>query len=114
MSEVIERDQSTGRFVTGNIGGGRKPGSRNRFAGQVVDDVYADWQEHGLEAIRRVRQDNPAAYLQFVSRLLPQEVIATSLSVHAAIDPANVITNFRMALAVLGNLDGGDVTDGGE
>jgi hypothetical protein len=101
---LIERNQTNGRFLPGNRGnGGRRPGSRNRFAGQVVDDVYADWQQYGPEALRRVRRENPAAYLQFVSRLLPQEAIVTSLSVRATVNPADFVGTFRAAVAALGN-----------
>lgn len=75
------RDPHTGRFLTGNNGsGGRRRGSRNRLAEAFVADVYEEYCQHGKDALRRVREDNPFAFLSMVVRLLPQkyEVEATS------------------------------------
>jgi hypothetical protein len=40
------RDANTGRFVSGNNGGGRPKGSRNKLTTEFIDDLYAKWQEH--------------------------------------------------------------------
>jgi len=70
-----ERDPGTGRFVTGNIGGGRPKGSRNKLAEIIFADSLDDWQEGGREALRRLREEDPAAYARFQSSLLPKELI---------------------------------------
>ena len=37
----------------------------------LVDDLVADWRQHGREAIRRVRQWAPQRYIQLVAALAP-------------------------------------------
>jgi len=36
----------------------------------MLADLYADWCEHGAEAIRQVREDDPAAYLKVIAFLV--------------------------------------------
>lgn len=36
--------------------------------------MLADWQEHGADAIARMRQADPAAYVRVVASLLPRHV----------------------------------------
>lgn len=52
--------------------------SRNRSAGAArpippafVDDLIADWHEHGREAIQRVRKWAPQRYVHLVAALAP-------------------------------------------
>lgn len=75
------RDALTGRFLPGNSGnGGRRRGSRSKLAEAFIADVYDEYCEHGRDAIRRVREENPVAFVAMIVRLLPQkfEVEATS------------------------------------
>jgi hypothetical protein len=66
-----ERDEKTGRFVLGNFGGpGRPKGSRNQLGEALLADLYADWLEHGAEAIRQVREARPADYLKIVAMIV--------------------------------------------
>src|SRR5262249_10827575 len=53
---------------------GRPKGSRNKLAEAFIADVYADWLEHGILALVRVREKQPAAYLRFVAALLTQHI----------------------------------------
>jgi len=62
-----------GRFLTGNNGGGRPKGARNKLGEAFIADLYSDWSEHGAETIRRVRADKPADYVKVVAGLLPKE-----------------------------------------
>jgi hypothetical protein len=68
------RDAKTGRFVSGNNGGGRPKGSRNKLTTEFLDDLYAKWQEHGAEVLERVIRDDPAAFLRTVAQILPKEI----------------------------------------
>src|SRR5215469_6974149 len=68
------RDAKTGRFLTGNNGGGRKVGSRNKLTTEFLDDLYAKWQQHGPDVLERVIRDDPAAFLRTVAQLLPKEI----------------------------------------
>lgn len=69
-----EKDPETGRFVTGNIGGGRPKGSRAKLGEAFLDDMYADWQENGIAVIQAVRADKPDVYLKVVASILPKDV----------------------------------------
>lgn len=68
------KDKKTGRFVTGNSGGGRPKGSRNKLGEAFLDDLYADWKENGAQALKDCRTDNPAAYVKVVASILPKQV----------------------------------------
>lgn len=68
-----ERDEK-GRFITGNIGGGRPKGARNKLGELFLSDMYADWQENGIEAIKAVRAEKPDVYLKVVASILPKEL----------------------------------------
>ena len=70
----VEKDPKTGRFVTGNSGGGRPKGSRNKLGEAFLDNLYADWQENGVQALKDCRIQNPAAYVKTVASLLPKQV----------------------------------------
>jgi hypothetical protein len=71
---ISERDNH-GRFLTGNSGGGRRKGSRNKLTERFLDTVANDFAEHGAEAIAKVRVDDPATYLKIVGALIPRELI---------------------------------------
>jgi hypothetical protein len=79
------RDAKTGRFVTGNNGGGRKLGSRNKLTTEFLDDLYAKWQKHGPDVLERVIRDDPAVFLRTVAQILPTEIDA-ALNVNAGSD----------------------------
>src|SRR5580700_2301367 len=64
-----------GRFLTGNNGGGRRKGSRNKLTERFLNTIADDFAEHGAEAIARVRTDDPAMYLKLVGSLVPRELI---------------------------------------
>jgi hypothetical protein len=76
------RDATTVRFKTGNNGGGRKKGSRNKLTTEFHDDLYAKRQQHGADVLERVIRDDPAAFLRTVAQTLPKEIDA-ALNVNA-------------------------------
>ena len=69
-----ERD-AHGRFLTGNSGGGRRKGSRNKLTERFLDTIANDFAEHGAEAIANVRTTDPATYLKIVGSLIPRNLI---------------------------------------
>ena len=69
-----EQDKKTGRFITGNNGGGRPKGSRNRLSEDFLRALHEDFQENGVEAIRRVRLERPQDYIKVIAGLLPKEM----------------------------------------
>jgi hypothetical protein len=69
-NSVSIRDER-GRYLKGIAGGpGRPPGSRNRLTEDFLGDLHAAWQEHGREAIDRVIDERPEAFLAIVARTI--------------------------------------------
>lgn len=69
-----EQDPSTGRFVSGNIGGGRKKGSRNILGEAFLRDMQEAWDVKGPEVISEVIEKDPAAFLRAMVQILPREM----------------------------------------
>ena len=97
-----QRDSKTGRFVTGNIGGGRKMGSRNKLTTEFLDDVYCKWQKHGGEVLDRVIKDRPDQFLRIVAGLMPTKLDQTMLSVNVELAEARTFDEmYQTALKAL-------------
>lgn len=62
-----------GRFVSGNIGGGRPKGSRNKLGEAFLKALQEDFDEHGAEAIVQTRVTKPEVYVRVIAGLLPSE-----------------------------------------
>lgn len=74
QSEAKPQQDDKGRFVSGNIGGGRKKGSRNRLGEDFLKALHDDFKEHGVEAIQQVRSEKPDAYIKVIASILPKEL----------------------------------------
>lgn len=74
-SEVPAERDTKGRFISGNNGGGRKKGSRNRLSDTFITAIESDFAEHGPEALTKLREVDPAAYIKVVASLVPREQI---------------------------------------
>jgi hypothetical protein len=69
-NSISIRDER-GRYLKGVAGGpGRPAGSRNKLTEDFVGDLHAAWQEHGREAIDRVIDERPEAFLAIVARTI--------------------------------------------
>lgn len=53
---------------------GRPKGSRNKLGEEFVQALQADFNQHGAEAIVKVRTDKPDAYLKVIASILPKEL----------------------------------------
>ena len=95
-SIIAQRDTKTGRFLAGNNGGGRKPGSRNKLSESFVADVHASWEKHGAEVLERVAREEPGTYLRTIAALMPKDV-----RLDVGVDPVRVAQNFRDAVRLL-------------
>lgn len=70
-----QRDNK-GRFLPGNSGnGGRPKGARNRLTSLVLTALVEDFTEHGADAVAKLREKDPAAYLDTVINLIPRPLI---------------------------------------
>jgi len=70
-----EQDEKTGRFQPGNNGGpGRPKGSRNKLGEAFLSDFLNDWEEHGSQAIQKMRSERPHEYVKVAASILPKEL----------------------------------------
>lgn len=65
---------SDGRFLSGNSGGGRPKGSRNKIGEDFLHAMVVDFEQHGEAVIAKVRETKPDVYLRVVADLLPKEL----------------------------------------
>jgi hypothetical protein len=79
---VEGRDTQTGRFLTGNSGGGRPLGSKNKLGTQFVDDAYAAWQKHGPKAFDKMAIQDPSGFCKLMPNILPREVLVKAFNVN--------------------------------
>jgi hypothetical protein len=70
-----------GRFLTGNCGGGRPKGARNRLGEQFLDALTADFEEHGAAAIEAVRRTDPTGYLRIITALVGKEAVKLAVNI---------------------------------
>jgi hypothetical protein len=97
------RDAKTGRFVSGNNGGGRPKGSRNKLAAEFIDALYADFQQNGAEAIKRVASDEPAKYLTLIAQILPKELdVALNVNSDLFAEARDFAAAYKLALSYIG------------
>lgn len=111
------KDPETGRFLTGNIGGGRKLGSRNKLTEQFLTDVLNEWEGHGATAISDMREKNPGDFVKMVASLLPKDVnlnLTDNLSELSDDELLGQLRDLSASLApFLAKLDQGNEAEGG-
>lgn len=91
-----DRDPSTGRFLTGNSGGGRPPSAKNRVLERywkALDTVMAEPETD--TALRKLRDTDPATFFGIIARHQP-----TKLEHGISDDLRQDITDFRQAFAL--------------
>lgn len=64
-----------GQFKLGHAGGpGRPKGARSRLGEAFISALLADFEAHGIGAIRRACEEKPADYLRVIASLMPKEL----------------------------------------
>ena len=53
---------------------GRPKGIRDKMSNALVDAFFADWLEHGQEAIETVREKDPSTYVRVAMMMMPKEI----------------------------------------
>ncbi len=86
---MTDRDDK-GRFLTGNNGGGRPKGSRNRLGEEFLDDLIDEWRANGKKALALCAAREPTQFIKVVANILPKEVLSLALNVNADIAPTTV------------------------
>ena len=54
-------------------GGGRRTGARNKLQTTLLEELAADFEQHGAGVIRICRVEKPVEYLKVAASLLPKE-----------------------------------------
>lgn len=67
-----QRDPVTGQFLPGNRGGGRPKGAKDKVSQRLVTLMTELMEQRGEELIGRVADDDPAAALAILTRIVPQ------------------------------------------
>ncbi len=78
---MSEADNTGGKqvatlFKPGQSGNpaGRPKGARNKLGEAFLGDLLADWDEHGVQAIKDMREEKPADYVKVVAATLSKEL----------------------------------------
>ncbi len=100
--EVPEKRVIGKPFVKGQVPNpnGRPKGSRNKLGEDFLTKLQADFAEHGVATIAKVREDRPHEYLKVVASILPKElnVRTDALNDMSDEDLANILDAVRSAL----------------
>ena len=84
MGDVVKPEQDEkGRFVSGNIGGGRPKGARAKLGEAFLNALQEDFAANGIDAIATVRDEKPDQYLKVIASILPKELELTDDTVQA-------------------------------
>lgn len=70
MAADYDRRRPDGTFLPG--AGGRPKGSRNRLSEAFLRVLADDFEQNGMEAIERLRSDNPGTYANVIAKLMPK------------------------------------------
>lgn len=100
--EVSEGRDARNRFLPGNKHGaaGRPKGARDKHTRNFLEAMSNDFEAHGAEVIRKVREEQPAVWLKIAFDMLPKHA---ELDVSLSIDPVEFAARFRTAMELLGN-----------
>ncbi len=97
-----------GRFAAGNPG--RPFGTRNRVSARVARAILADFEEHQVELLVRMRRWFLPQYAAMVSRLLPRNGEGWDGEGEAGLEAPVTLTDFRSVLDRV-EAAGGSVAD---
>jgi hypothetical protein len=99
---VTDRDDR-GRFLTGNTGGGRPKGSRNKLATEFIDAMHAEFQISGPAAIKKLAEKDPGKWLTLIANICPKELeMAVKLDFDMSREAGDFARAFRLAREHIG------------
>lgn len=75
------------QFKPGNPG--RPKGARNKLGEAFLEALHADFAEHGVAAIVKVRDEKPDQYLKVIASILPKDLNVT-------INPTDSLTDDQL------------------
>src|SRR3954467_10537805 len=83
---MVDGRDRKGRFKTGNNGGGRPRGSRNKLGEAFLNDLVDAWDRHGATALQTCAQSEPTQFCKLVAGILPREILVSALTANVNID----------------------------
>ena len=88
---------------------GRPRGSRNKLGEAFIAALEADFNEKGVEAIRKVREDRPHEYLKVIAGIIPKEFTIADKSMDGMSDEEllNVLASVRSLIAAQSGAEAG-------
>jgi hypothetical protein len=106
------RDPETGRFLTGNNGGGRPKGSRNKLGEQFLADLHAEWKKSGPAALKAMAENDPSGFVRVVANILPRELdFALTTESELFRDCTDFLAAYRLARQHIGAEDNPPMID---
>ena len=81
--QVYEKSQRcpvTGKFLPGNVGGGRPKGSKDKLNKQVISTLEALWEARGADMVEQLAAEKPEVMMAMISRMIPQALAAEAIS----------------------------------
>jgi hypothetical protein len=93
---------------------GRPKGSRNRLGDAFLAALAEDFDQHGIQAIKTVREERPHEYLKVVASLLPKQIEIKEGAFDGIGDDelAALVAAARSALGVVGGGGAGSEAPG--
>ena len=81
--QVYEKSQRcpvTGKFLPGNVGGGRPKGSKDKLNKQVISTLEKLWEARGADMVEQLAAEKPEVMMAMISRMIPQALAAEAIS----------------------------------
>ena len=95
--------------------GGRSKGSRRKLTDAFIRALARDFEAHGEAVIKRVREDNPAAYFKGMLSLVPKDVSVEGELRQAPLDTEPMLATMAFLESIVSECDDPPVNeDGGE
>jgi len=57
--------------------GGRVKGSRNKICARFIDDLHAEWEASGADALKVMAREDPSGFVKVTASILPKELEVT-------------------------------------
>lgn len=73
---------------------GRPTGARHKLSQSFIDAIYEEFQAHGVDAIRQLREESPGEFLRLVAGLIPK-----NFSLDSRESLPTVVLDFRGTVA---------------
>lgn len=85
IGKTQSRKRNTNKQTTKDKGGnllnakdvrrtGRPPGSRNKLGEAFISELHADFLENGAAVIKRLRAEDPKAYVNAIAKIIPKDL----------------------------------------